>query len=147
MGPAQRPLHLLFFDESSADHLIDRRLHECLENHVLNQVGSYGKQLGKIISVLDVLVAHLPQNELTPQEQIALREFRQLSEQVKGAVATIKGPQQKSITQADVDQLIENLQSLAGSNPKAHRRLVDQLKTAIAAEDKRKVGNHDVSGV
>src|SRR5271165_7398519 len=29
MGPAQRPLHLLFFDESSADHLIDRRLHEC----------------------------------------------------------------------------------------------------------------------
>src|SRR5271166_3494646 len=28
MGPAQRPLHLLFFDESSADHLIDRRLHE-----------------------------------------------------------------------------------------------------------------------
>jgi len=111
-----------------------------VENHVLNQVGSYGKQLGKIISVLDVLVAHLPQNELTPQEQIALREFRQLSEQVKGAVATIKGPQQKSVTQADVDQLIENLQSLAGSNPKAHRRLVDQLKTAIAAEDKRKVG-------
>jgi hypothetical protein len=104
------------------------------ENHVFNQVGSYGKQLGKIINVLDVLVAHLPQNELTPQEQIALRDFRQLSEQVKGAVATIKGPQQKSITQADVDQLIENLQSLAGSNPKAHRRLVDQLKTAIAAE-------------
>ena len=32
MGPAQRPLHLLFFDESSADHLIDRRLHECRAN-------------------------------------------------------------------------------------------------------------------
>src|SRR5260370_961159 len=32
MGPAQRPLHLLFFDESSADHLIDLRLHECRAN-------------------------------------------------------------------------------------------------------------------
>ena len=28
MGPAQRPLHLLFLDELSADHLVDRRLHE-----------------------------------------------------------------------------------------------------------------------
>jgi hypothetical protein len=28
MRPAQRPLHLLLFDESSADHLIDRRLNE-----------------------------------------------------------------------------------------------------------------------
>jgi hypothetical protein len=120
---------------------------EEVENHVLNQVGSYGKQLGKMISVLDVLVAHLPQHELTPQELIALREFRQLSKQVKGAVATIKGPQQKSITQADVDQLIEDLQSLARSHPEAHRRLVDQLKRAIAAEDKRKAGNQDVPGV
>ncbi len=118
-----------------------------VENHVLNQVGSYGKQLGKIISVLDVLVARLPQNELTPQEQIALTEFRQLSEQVKDAVATIKGPQQKSITQTDVDQLIENLQSLAVSNPTAHRRLVDQLKKAIAVEDQRKMGNQDESEV
>ena len=120
---------------------------EQVENHVLTKVGSYGKQLGKIISVLDVLVAHFPQSELTPQEEDVLREFRQLSEQVKVAVAAIKGPQEKSITQADVDQLIENLQSLAGSNPKAHRRLVDQLKKAIAAEDKRKVGDHNVSEV
>ena len=59
----------------------------------------------------------------------------------------INRPQQKSITQADVDQLIENLQSLARSHPEAHRRLVDQLKRAIAAEDKRKAGNQDVPGV
>jgi hypothetical protein len=32
MGPAQRSLHLLFLDESSADHLVDRRLHECRAN-------------------------------------------------------------------------------------------------------------------
>src|ERR1700693_484125 len=29
MGPSQRPLHLLLLDESSADYLVDRRLHEC----------------------------------------------------------------------------------------------------------------------
>jgi hypothetical protein len=115
-----------------------------VENHVLAKVGSYGSQLGKIISVLDVLVARLPQSEFTLKP---LREFRQLSDQVKEAVATIQGPQQKSITQADVDQLIENLQSLANSNPQAYRRFVNQLKRAIAGEDTSKVGNHGVSEV
>lgn len=61
-------------------------------------------------------------------------------------VATIQGPQQKSITQADVDQWIENLQSLANSNQQDYRRFVNQLKTAIAAEDKKGV-NHDVPEV
>jgi hypothetical protein len=99
---------------------------------VPGKVGSYGSQHGKIISVLDVLVAnaHLPQSELTLKP---LREFRQLSDQVKEAVATIQGPQQKSITQADVDQFIENLQSLANSNQKDYGRFVNQLKAAIAA--------------
>ncbi len=118
---------------------------EEVENHVLKKVGSYGSQLGKIINVLDVLVAHahLPQSEFALKP---LREFRQLSDQVKEAVAAIQGPQQKSITQADVDQLIENLQSLANSNQQEYRRFVDQLKTAIAAEDK-KGENHDVPEV
>ena len=34
MGPAQRPLHLLLLDESSADYLVDRRLHECRADRV-----------------------------------------------------------------------------------------------------------------
>src|ERR1700756_5088285 len=32
MSPAQCPLHLLLLDELSADHLVDRRLHECRAN-------------------------------------------------------------------------------------------------------------------
>ena len=93
---------------------------------VVDKVGSYGSQLGKIIRLLDVLVAHanLPESELKLKP---LTEFRQLSEQVKGAVVGIKG--QKSVTQADAEQLIEKLQSL-----------VDQFKTGITAEDKRKGG-------
>ena len=75
-----------------------------------------------------------------------LREFLQLSDQVKEAVAAIQGPQQKSITQADVDQLIENLQSLANSNQQDYRRFVGQLKAAFAAEDK-KGENHEVPEV
>jgi hypothetical protein len=106
-----------------------------VENNVLQQVGSYGKQLGKIIDVLDILVARLPQDKLTPQERRALDEFRDLSEKVSAAVAAVKGPREQGITQADIDRMIDSLQLLARSDPAAHRRLIDRLKGAIAAED------------
>lgn len=107
-----------------------------VENNVLQQVGSYGKQLGQIIDVLDVLVARVPQNELTFQERSALDVFRTLSEQVTAAVTEIKGPQKKGVTRADIDQMIDDLQSLARSDPQAYRLLADRLQSALAAVDK-----------
>jgi hypothetical protein len=111
------------------------------ENNVLQQVGSYGKQLGKIINVLDVLVARLPQDQLTPQERRTLDEFRDLSEKVSAAVAAVKGPREQGITQANIDRMIESLQSMARSDPAAHRYLIDRLKGAIAAEDMSKAAD------
>src|SRR5437763_3839638 len=69
-----------------------------VENNVLRQVGSYGKQLGQIIDVLDILAARLPHNELTSQERSAVDDFRTLSEQVKAAVADVNGPRKKGVT-------------------------------------------------
>ena len=37
MGPTQRPLHLLLLDESFADHLVDRRLHEGRADRLLDE--------------------------------------------------------------------------------------------------------------
>ena len=51
-----------------------------VENAVLREVGSYGMQLGRILDVIDVLVARLPQDELTPQERGVLYQFHTLSE-------------------------------------------------------------------
>jgi hypothetical protein len=107
-----------------------------VENNVLQQVGSYGKQLGQIIDVLDVLVARVPQNELTFQERSALDVFRTLSEQVTAAVTEVKGPQKKGVTRADIDQLIDDLQSLARSDPQAYRLLANRLQSALPAVDK-----------
>ena len=107
-----------------------------VENNVLRQVGSYGKQLGQIIDVLDVLVARVPHNELTLQERSALDDFRMLSEQVTAAVTEVKGPQKKGVTRADIDQLIDDLQSLARSDPQAYSLLANRLQSALPAVDK-----------
>ncbi|HET8840429.1 MAG TPA: hypothetical protein VFN35_03140 [Ktedonobacteraceae bacterium] len=64
---------------------------EDIENHVLAKVGSYGKQLGQIIDVLDALVdvleASTPINNLSCEQQKAIKEFRQLSKNVDKAIA------------------------------------------------------------
>src|SRR5271169_2963500 len=65
MSPAQRPLHLLFFDESSADHLIDRRLHECRANpfplpstlaEVRDELAVIADVCSKVIEAIDDLL-------------------------------------------------------------------------------------------
>jgi hypothetical protein len=107
-----------------------------VENNVLREVGSYGKQLGQILDVLDVLVARLPQDDLTPRERYVLNQFHALSKDVAAAIATVKGPKEKGITRTDVEQVISGLQSLKCTNPEAHRLLVDRLQNTIGTSDK-----------
>jgi hypothetical protein len=106
-----------------------------VENHVLREVGSYGKQLGKIIDVLAVLVSRLPPDGLTPQERRAVDAFRELTSRVKAAVADVRGPQPEGVTSNDVERLVAGLQALAQTDPGAHRQLVERLRRAVAADE------------
>jgi hypothetical protein len=52
-----------------------------VEQEILERVGSYGRQLGRIGDVLDVLMDHLQQDELTESERDTLTILRgQLAE-------------------------------------------------------------------
>jgi hypothetical protein len=46
-----------------------------VESEILDEVGSYGRQLGRISDVLEVLVARLPRESLSPQEVEAIEDF------------------------------------------------------------------------
>ena len=46
--------------------------HPEIEQKVLDEVGSYGRQLGRIGDVLEVLIDRLPQLDLTPSERDAV---------------------------------------------------------------------------
>jgi hypothetical protein len=47
-----------------------------VEERILEDVGSYGKQLGKIGDVLRILLAHATLANLTPQEKAAIDDLR-----------------------------------------------------------------------
>jgi hypothetical protein len=105
-----------------------------IENKVLQQSGSYGKQLGKVFDVLDVLIAHIPTEDLTPQERSALDDFRKLQDRVERAKGQIRKPRKRDITGDDVDQLIGGLQSLAHSDQSAYRQIRDRLLSGLGAD-------------
>jgi hypothetical protein len=103
-----------------------------IENHVLRRAGSYGRQLGRVLDVLDVLVARLQPETLTPAERLAVDRFRELSRNVDAAVVEYRGTAPQEITRADVERVIDGLLALERTNPAAYRELVTRLREAVA---------------
>jgi hypothetical protein len=102
-----------------------------VENHVLKKAGSYGKQLGRVLDVLDILVARLPAEELTPGERRAVEAFRDLSRRVDAAVEDYRGPRRPGATLDDVDRLLGGLADLKRSDAASHQRLLDRLRRGL----------------
>ena len=106
-----------------------------VENHVLSEVGSYGKQLGVIIDALGVLIARtLDRSQLTPGEHRIVDDLQELAEQVEQAVADYRGTPRKGIGRAEIDSVIEGLQSLQHSDPAAYRPLFEHLRQFVDGE-------------
>ena len=53
-----------------------------LEQSILDEVGSYGRQIGQISDALDVLLRHVPLADLKKRDRDALTDFRLQLEQV-----------------------------------------------------------------
>jgi hypothetical protein len=54
-----------------------------VEADILDNVGSYGRQLGRIGEVLEVLVAKLPRDTLTEDERAAVEDFSSQMREIK----------------------------------------------------------------
>ena len=54
-----------------------------VEAEILDDVGSYGRQLGRIGEVLEVLVAKLPRDALTEDERAAVEDFSVQMREIK----------------------------------------------------------------
>lgn len=67
---------------------LGRSSNPAIEQEILSEVASYGKQLGRIGDALAVLVAHFkPDRELTADEAKALRDLKRMLDDI----AEIKG--------------------------------------------------------
>lgn len=114
----------VFISENSGDAAV--------ENHVLSQVGSYGKQLGTVIDAVNVLIARsLNRADLNPHEGRVVDALRDLARQVDAAVADFRGSPAKEVGKSDIDWVLAGLQALRQSDPAAYRPLFEQLRQFV----------------
>jgi hypothetical protein len=94
-----------------------------LERRITEQVASYGRQLGRILDAVDVLLRHTDLSYLPPEDQRAVDELRELH-------ADIEAVKLRSAADS-VDRLVQRVRGLA-ADPKANREALDRLRAALA---------------
>lgn len=103
-----------------------------VEQHVVNEVGSYGKQINCVLDAMTVLVSRMPRKEeLTPQERRYVDAFEDLARAADTAAKKFQDQHRGDITLHDIDRTIEDLRSLAGTNPGSYRCLVERLQAYL----------------
>ncbi len=129
MTSIQRTLNAQFFPV----HVNWRNYEDVgVEAHVLSEVGSYGKQLSIILSVLDVLLARLDRSDLMPRERLCLDRFYELRQQVEAAITEYRGPREQDMVRSDFDQFVADLRLLERTDPETYRIYVNRLQQVFA---------------
>jgi hypothetical protein len=101
-----------------------------LEQSIVQNIASYGKQLGRIADVLNVLIAtkgNLAQ--LTPAQQQQIDAFQRLTEQIN----TAKKEHAQELSFADTQKFLDRLTALKTANPALYDTLRKKINAAINA--------------
>ena len=98
-----------------------------VEQHVVDQVGSYGYQLNRIIDLLKVAVDDGQVKGKSEREKQVVEKFLTLARSADQAAKEFKG----EATAASVHKLIGDIRRLQHSDRKLYDSLVDDLRRAF----------------
>jgi hypothetical protein len=98
-----------------------------MERDIVENVASYGRQLGRLNDVVTVLLKHIPLQDLEPVEHKALTEFQALANQIAAAKAGRQG-----LDESAVDGLIEWISFLKMHDPKAFEGISERLESVLS---------------
>jgi hypothetical protein len=103
-----------------------------VEEQVLSEVGSYGKQLNCIFDSLSVLISRIDHKDLTPAEEYAVYKFQEMARLAEEVVNKFEGkPHREGATLSDVDNWVDAVLALKASNPDAYERLSARMKDSL----------------
>lgn len=99
------------------------------ERDIVENVASYGKQLGRMADALLVLLDRLPTHELRAEEQAAIDGFREM------AVHIMLLKDSRSVpTDAQLGHILDGIDYLKRHNPQAHQRIAARLRAVLATD-------------
>jgi hypothetical protein len=104
-----------------------------LEHRIVADVASYGRQLGRVIDVLCVVVAELPRADLSPGQRAVVDKFTELAEDIAEVKTEARAAR---FTEPEIDRLIADIKELRSSDEPLYRRLTVRLQAAFPPERK-----------
>jgi hypothetical protein len=102
-----------------------------LERRIIEDVASYGRQLGWIIEALEVLIGRVDGAGLGPLERGALDQIGDLARRIE---ALKGGPRPASVLRADLERAIDEVRALEARDRRAYREIVERLREAFPAD-------------
>jgi hypothetical protein len=108
-----------------------------VEQHVVDEVGSYGKQINRVLDAMTVLVSRIPPDTLTPQERRYIDAFEDLAHAADEASKKFKDKRRSGLTLDDINHTMENLCSLAGKDPGRYKYILDRIQKDLDQASKQ----------
>jgi hypothetical protein len=97
-----------------------------VERQILEQVAGYGKQLGRIVEALSVLLAHGERVELNPEERQAIDTFQKMAAKISAIKLN-----RIALAEEDADAFIQGLRRLKEHDPEAFDRIRSKLSKEL----------------
>jgi len=104
-----------------------------LEADIIENVATYGRQLGRITDVLQAVLAQMHPDRWPAAEQEAVRHFQEMAAKIAAVKAGYLAPTQKNI-----DQLIAGINSLKESDMEEYVRIKNELRDKLFDGDKER---------
>ena len=103
------------------------------EKKIIEEVASYGRQLGWIIEVLDIVLSRHKQDfeDLTKEERASMDQFYDL---IRNIEKIKKDSKSSALTFGRLDRMIDDIQDLKNKDEKTYRKMASKIKEAFCVD-------------
>jgi hypothetical protein len=99
------------------------------EREIVENVASYGKQLGRIIDALTVVLRHESFSSLGPDEELAKSRFLEMADEISAIKGDFSAPSAEN-----VDRLLVGMNRIRQQDPESYWMLRQRLLEGLKAE-------------
>ena len=102
------------------------------ELEIVENVASYGKQLGRIVEALSVVLQHGSFSDLEPDEEVAKQRFLEMADEIAAAKGKDMTP-----TLESADRFLAGMSRLRRQDPRTYRALREKILDGLHPEEAR----------
>jgi hypothetical protein len=97
-----------------------------MERQIVENVAGYGKQLGRIMEVLDALLAHTATSGWSAEQKKTLGDFLELAKEIAAVKGDFIAP-----TTANIDRFLDGIRHLRETDEKQYGEVLERLRKEL----------------